>query len=237
MKLFLAAWALVSVSFVLGWGIRSAMVANRDSNEASPLPSRRKRFGLPAFTTPLAGRLALGGVALTAVGGLAVAGSLPTPVQNAVSAAAERVGLEIPSADEKDFLRNASPSASRAPQVRRRVLSVIDNWEGEKDCEYLQALARAAGASPPQACPRASGGEHEGASELSVASVDEIIPQPSAEPQPAIPPVEPSPTPIPTETPSTEPSPAETPPTDPPPDESPLVDPPPDESRPEDPPP
>ena len=236
MKLFLAAWALVSVSFVLGWGIHSAMVANRDSNEVSPAPSRRKRFGL-GFTTPLARRLALGSVALTAFGSLAVAGSLPTPVQNAVSAAAERVGLEIPSGDEKDFLRLASPSGSRPPQVRRRVLSVIDNWEGEKDCEYLQALARAAGATPPQPCPRPSGGEHEGAREPTVASLDEINPQPSAEPQPALPPVEPSPTPTPSETPSTEPSPAVTPPTDPPPDEDPLVDPPPDESRPQDPPP
>ena len=237
MRLFLAAWALVSVSFVLGWGIHSAMVANRDSNEASPFPSRRKRFGLLGYTTPIAGRLALGGVALTALGGLAVAGSLPTPVQNAVSAAAERVGLEIPSGDEKDSLRLASPSASRPPQVRRRVLSVIDTWEGEKDCEYLQALARAAGATPTQICPRASGREHETARDPRVASSDEVNEQPSPGPQPALPPVEPSPTPIPTETPSTGPSPAETPPTDPPPDEDPLVDPPPDESRPEEPPP
>ena len=237
MKLFLAAWALVSVSFVLGWGIHSAMVANRDSSQASPSPSLRKRFGLPGFTHPLAGRLALGGVALTAVGGLAVAGSLPTPVQNAVSAAAERVGFEIPSGDEKDFQRLASPSASSAPQVRRRVLTVIDNWEGEKDCDYMQELARAAGASPPQPCPHASGGEYGRAGEPRVASSDEINPQPSAEPQPGLSPVEPSPTPTPSNTPSTGPSPADPPPTDPPPDGGPLTDPPQTSPTPDEPPP
>jgi hypothetical protein len=234
MKLFLATWALVSVAFVLGWGIHSAMVANRDPSEARPAPSRIKKFGLPGLLTTLAGRLALGGIALAAVGGLAVTGSLPRPMQNAVSAAAERVGLEIPSGDP---VRLASPSASRDSEVRRKVLSVIDNWEGEKDCEYLQALARAAGATPPQACPRASGREHDGPSEPRVASSDEVNPQPSAGPQPALPPAEPSPTPTPTETPSPTPTPTETPPPDPPPDESPLGDPPPDEPPLEEPPP
>jgi hypothetical protein len=229
----MAAWALVSVSFVLGWGIHSAMVAKRDTNE--PSPSRRKK--LPGFTRPLAGRLALGGVSLAAVGGLAVAGSLPPPVQNAVSAAAERVGLELPSGDKRDSLRPTSPSGSRAPQVRQKVLSVINNWEGEKDCAYLQALARAAGASPPQACPQTSGREHGGGGEPTVASLDETNPLPSAEPQPALPPVGPSPTPTPSQTPSTEPSPADPSPTDPPPDQGPLTDPPADKPPPDEPPP
>jgi hypothetical protein len=230
MKLFLGAWALVSVAFVLGWGARSAMVADRDPHDARPASSRIGALTPRGLFTRLAGRLALGGVVLAAVGGLAAVGSLPRPVQNVVSAAAERVGIEIPSGDENDTLRLASPSASRVSHVRRRVLSVIDNWEGEKDCEYLLALARAAGASPPQACPRATGGEHETASEPRVASSDEINEQPAAEPPPSLPPVAPSPAPTPTETPSTEPSPAETPPVDPPPEEGPLVDPPPDES-------
>lgn len=236
MKLFLGAWALVSVAFVLGWGIRSAMVANRDQDEDRPPPYIRT-FGLPGLFTTLAGRLALGGIGLAAFGFLAVDGSLPKPVQAAVSEAAERVGLEIPSGDRKDNLRLASPSTSSSPLVHRRVLAVIDNWEGEKDCEYLQALAQAAGATPLQACPQESSGKRQAAIEPRITSSDEVDPQPTAEPLPAFPPVEPSPDPSPAETPPAEPSPAETPPADPPPDEDPLVEPPPGDPPPEEPPP
>jgi hypothetical protein len=235
MKLFLGAWALVSVAFVLGWGARSAMVADRDPHDARRAPSRTGALAPPGLFTRLAGRLALGGIVLAALGGLAVNGSLPRSVQNVVSVAAERVGLEIPSGDEKDNPRFASASASSAPLVRQRVLAVIDNWEGERGCEYLQALAHAAG-GPLPACPRGSDGKRQIGPRI--ASSDGVIPPSGGKPHPALPTAEPSAAkPTPTETPSPTPTPTETPPADPPPDESPLGDPPPDEPPPEEPPP
>jgi hypothetical protein len=72
----------------------SAMVeAIRDSAPA-PQTSRRKSM----LTKLLAGKAlaALGVVALTASGAAAATGSLPTPVQSAVSGAASHVGVDLP---------------------------------------------------------------------------------------------------------------------------------------------
>ncbi|CAN5771959.1 hypothetical protein BH20ACT23_BH20ACT23_27030 [soil metagenome] len=233
MKLLLGSWVLVSVAFVLGWGIRSAMVGDRSPRKAPRAPARVTRFGLLGLFTTLAGKLMLGGVALAAVGGLAVEGSLPRPVQNAVSAAAERVGLEIPSGDDEDDPRFASLGASEEPPVvRRRVLDVIDNWEGEKDCEYLRALAQAAGATPSGRCPKDDGDGGKAVSDPGSASSVVVIPEPPKAEQ--IPPATES---SPAEPPPAEPPPVEPPPTEPPPAEPPPAEPPPAEPPPEDPPP
>ncbi len=231
--LLLGSWVLVSVAFVLGWGIRSAMVGHRSPRKAARAPARVTRFGLLGLFTTFAGKLMLGGVALAAVGGLAVEGSLPRPVQNAVSAAAERVGLEIPSGDDEDDPRFASVGASEEPPtVRRRVLDVIDNWEGEKDCEYLRALAQAAGATPSVRCPKDDGDGGKAVSDPGSASSVVVIPEPPKAEQ--IPPATESP---PAEPPPAEPPPAEPPPAEPPPAEPPPAEPPPADQPPEDPPP
>lgn len=226
MMLLLGAWVLVSLAFVLGWGMRSAMVADRAPRKARRASSRVTRFGLLGLFTTLAGKLMLGGVAFAAVGGLAIEGSLPRPMQNAVSAAAERVGLEIPSSDDANDPRLTSLSASEeSPAVRRRVLEVVDNWEGEKNCEYLRALAHAAGAVHPARCPIEGGERARVVSKTESASSDVVIPEPATAAQPTPPPAEPPPE----EPPPADLLPEEPPPADPPSEGPPLTDPPPDD--------
>jgi hypothetical protein len=245
MMLLLGAWVLVSLAFVLGWGMHSAMVADRAPRKARRASSRVTRFGLLGLFTTLAGKLMLGGVAFAAVSGLAIEGSLPRPMQNAVSEAAERVGLEIPSSDDENDPRLTSLSASEeSPAVRRRVLEVVDNWEGEKNCEYLRALAHAAGAVPPARCPIEDDERARVVSEPESASSDVVIPEPTTAVPPTPPPADPPPEEpppadlLPEEPPSpTEPPPEEPPPTDPPPDDPPFVDSPSEGPPPTDPPP
>ena len=245
-RLLLGAWALVSVAFVLGWAMRSAIVADRHPSKVRRAV-RVQRLGLLGLFTTLAGKLLLGGVAVATVGTLAVDGSLPKPVQDAVSAAGQSIGLEIPSSEDESELRFASPSKSETPLVvRRRILAVMDNWEGERDCEYLRALAQAAGTSPPRQCPREERGE-DNISGRGSAPSDLVTPQPPttestpppveppppAEPPPAEPPAEPPPADLEPE----EPPPADLPPAEPPPPDSPAPDPPPlAETPPDDPP-
>src|SRR5919106_1563993 len=224
MMLLLGAWVLVSLAFVLGWAMRSAIVADRAPRKARRASSRVTRSGLFGLFTTLAGRLMLGGVAFAAVGGLAIEGSLPRPMQNAVSAAAERVGLKIPSSDHENDPRLTSLSASEeSPAVRRRILEVVDNWEGEKNCEYLRALAHAAGAVPPARCPKEGGERARVVSEPKSASSDVVIPEPTTAPPPTPPPAEPPPG----EPPPPHPPPPTPPPPPPPPPKTPPTDPPP----------
>lgn len=240
--LFIGAWALVSVAFVLGWAMRSAMVADRHPSKIRRAPVRVQRLGLLSLFTTLAGKLMLGGVAVAAVGTLAVDGSLPKPVQDAVSAAGQSIGLEIPSSEDESELRFASPSESETPLVvRRRILAVMDNWEGETDCEYLRALAQAAGTTPPEQCLREDRGEDKVSGRGSAPS-DLVTPQPPTTEETTPPPAEPPPAepppaePPPADPPPVEPPPAEPPPVGPPPAEPPPADPPPEEPPPPDPP-
>ena len=241
MRLLLGSWVLASFAFALGWGIRSAMIGNRRPRKVRRARSRVMTVGQIGLFTTLAGKLMVGGVALAAVGGLAVEGSLPRPVQKAVSAAAERVGLQIPSGGDEDEPRLAASSESEGPPViRRRVLEVIDNWEGEKDCEYLRALVQAAGASPPTRCPGEDGDGAKSASNQGSLGPGVVIPEPttgeptpptsgspSAEPSPSEPPLTEPPTePPPAEPPSSEPPSAEPPSGEPPVGEPPLAEPP-----------
>jgi hypothetical protein len=73
----------------------SAMVEAIREGASAPQTSRRKSM----LTKLLAGKAlaALGVVALTASGAAAATGSLPNPVQNAVSGAASHVGVNLPS--------------------------------------------------------------------------------------------------------------------------------------------
>lgn len=59
---------------------------------------------LSSLFATLAAKLAAGGiaVAMATTGGLAAAGNLPAPAQDAISMAAEKIGLHIPAADEVD---------------------------------------------------------------------------------------------------------------------------------------
>jgi hypothetical protein len=74
------------------------------ASQASVLPKRRRRFVLNSLFASLASKLAAGGVAvaLATTAGLAANGSLPDNLQDKVSEVAEKVGLEIPAADEED---------------------------------------------------------------------------------------------------------------------------------------
>ncbi len=265
--LVLGAWALVSVAFVLGWAMRSATVAERHPSKVRRAPLRVRRLGFVGLFTTLAGKLMLSGVAVAAVGTLAVDGSLPEPVQDAVSAAGQSIGLEIPSSEDKRELRFASPRASENPDAVRQQLSVVfEEWEGESDCEYAREIAQAAGTSPPEQCLRGdreedrAGGRGSASSNLVTSqppTTEESTPPtaeppasepPASEPPPSVPP--PSEPPIPVEPPPVEPPPAEPPPAEPPPANPspgdppapapgppPLAETPPDDPRPPDPPP
>ena len=241
MMLLLGSWILVSIVLILawvilGWWIGSATDGGRDASQTRHAFSRVQRFGLLGVFTTLTGKLFIGGVAFATVGGLAVEGALPKPVQDAVSAVAERVGVKIPSSEDGDDVRPASPEESETRVVvRRRVLSVIDNWDGDRDCEYLHALAQAAGATSPGRCPGANG---EGGKRVngSGSESSELVPHPMPPQQP--PPVDPPPVdPPPVDPPPDQPPPVDPPPVDPPPVDPPPVDPPPVDPPPVDPPP
>jgi hypothetical protein len=83
---------------------RPASNAAAPDLQASGLPKRRRKFVLSSLFATLAAKLAAGGiaVAMATTGGLAAAGNLPAPAQDAISMAAEKIGLHIPAADEVD---------------------------------------------------------------------------------------------------------------------------------------
>ncbi|MBA3290917.1 MAG: hypothetical protein H0U17_05420, partial [Actinobacteria bacterium] len=70
---------------------------------ASPSPPRRWKLVLTHLLASLGAKVALVGVAVAATtGGLAAAGSLPQPAQDALANAAEKVGFELPAGDMRD---------------------------------------------------------------------------------------------------------------------------------------
>jgi hypothetical protein len=84
--------------------VRPASNAAVPDFQASGLPKRRRKFVLSSLFSTLTAKLAAVGVAVAMVstGGLAAAGNLPARAQDAVSMAAEKVGLHIPGADEAE---------------------------------------------------------------------------------------------------------------------------------------
>ncbi len=82
--------------------VRPASNAAVPDLQASGLPKRRRKFVLSSLFATLTAKLAAAGiaVAMASTGGLAAAGNLPAPAQDAVSMAAEKIGLHIPDADE-----------------------------------------------------------------------------------------------------------------------------------------
>ena len=80
------------------------------SNAAGPvfgfsvLPKRRRRFVLSSLFASLASKLAASGVALALVttGGLAANGNLPDGLQDTISQAADKVGVDIPEGDDEE---------------------------------------------------------------------------------------------------------------------------------------
>ena len=227
MKLLLGSWILVSISLILGWTMLQALIANRNERAVRRASSPAKRIGLLGVFTTLAGKLLVGGVAFATIGGLAAEGSLPKPVQDVVSAAAGSVGLEVPSSDEGDKDRVASQEPAE-PQgaARRRLPAGIDTWDGGRDCDYLDARAKAAtGTTPPARCRTANGQEDErGTGSGSSASGSVTAPTSPEQPPPVDRP--------PNQPPPVNPAPIDPPPSQPPPVDPPPVDPPPDQPSP-----
>jgi hypothetical protein len=87
----------------------AAMVsALGEASGVEPSRSRRRRFGFAARVGTAAA-----GLVLVAGGAMAATGTLPDPVQNAVSEAARAVGLHIPEGDEGDT--EGTPAGSAQP--------------------------------------------------------------------------------------------------------------------------
>jgi hypothetical protein len=118
-----------------------------------PSRIRRWKLVLTQRLATLTAKVAVTGVALAATGGLAAAGALPDPAQNALANAAEKVGFELPRGDESDETTDPKelPEAADGSSAEA-VLEVIRNWEGDKGCEFGHAVAEAAGGNPGP-CP------------------------------------------------------------------------------------
>ena len=80
---------------------RSGSKAVGPARQASGLPKWRRRPVLRKMFAPLAAKVAVAVVALlTAFSGLAVAGTLPRPLQSFAADAASLVGVDLPNPDE-----------------------------------------------------------------------------------------------------------------------------------------
>ncbi|MPZ90580.1 MAG: hypothetical protein GEU68_02960 [Actinobacteria bacterium] len=135
------------------------------SKPAASRPIRRVKLVLTSLFASLIAKVALVGLALAATtGGLAAAGSLPEPAQEALARAAEKVGFELPAAGDAEEGEAGVPEGlpestegSSAPSV----LDVIRSWADDKGCEFGHAVATAAGGSPGP-CQDEQGGNDEG---------------------------------------------------------------------------
>jgi hypothetical protein len=82
---------------------RPASKATGPENQASGLPTRRRKVVPSSLFGSLTAKLAAAGVAvmMTGTGALAATGSLPDNVQNKFAVAAEVVGIDLPTGDEE----------------------------------------------------------------------------------------------------------------------------------------
>ena len=96
-------------------GVRPASKAPRPDRQASGLPKWRRRTVLSSLFASLFAKIA--GVAIAAAaatGGLAAAGALPAPAQQAISHAASTVGLHVPSPEHTS---SASEQPGHTPSL------------------------------------------------------------------------------------------------------------------------
>ncbi|MGH2734365.1 MAG: hypothetical protein ACRDKZ_02195, partial [Actinomycetota bacterium] len=117
------------------------------------------------------------GVALAGTtGGLAATGNLPDAAQDALAKAAARAGFELPAgAGETDPAQTDTGTVpgqtgtatlpDQASDTAKRVHAVKDAWEGEKGCEFGQAVAAAARDTEPKECKNSDEAEATGESE------------------------------------------------------------------------
>jgi len=136
--------------------------------EGAPVPQTSRRS--PMLTKLLAGKAALaalGVVALTASGAAAATGSLPTPVQSAVSGAASHVGVNLPnpnhghSADHRQDVNHRPDGAGTTSGTA----GGGDNGQPENKGQTVSSTARTA-----------TPGEGHGAVVCQVASVGKCQP-------------------------------------------------------------
>lgn len=103
---------------------------------ATPLtPKWRRRIMLSTFLSSLAGKLAIGSVALaTTTGGLAATGNLPDPAQDWAAERLGAVGIEIPASDEVETVDRSD-----------EVLDVVQGTDpDDRDQEFGEDVADAA---------------------------------------------------------------------------------------------
>lgn len=101
-----------------------------------PLPTRwRRRIMLSTFLSSLAGKLAIGSVALaTTTGGLAATGNLPDPVQDWTADRLGAIGIEIPSSEVEI---ETEVDAEIDNETASDVLDVIDSTDpADRDEEF-----------------------------------------------------------------------------------------------------
>ena len=122
-------------------GVRPASKAPKPGQQASGLPKWRRRTVLSSLFASLFAKIA--GVAIAAAaatGGLAAAGALPAPAQQAVSHAASTVGIHVPSPE------HASPTPEHPHSPSPAPTSTVA--EGKAKPTSIPAAGHAAESSP-----------------------------------------------------------------------------------------
>jgi hypothetical protein len=135
--------------------IREAVVEDRTQPSARSLLIPRRRTSLLDRTKPLMARLALAVATLTGgTAGLAYAG-VDLPGQ-AAERAFEAVGVELPNQSTEEPAEEGSLATESAKNegvgaqqnggksVSEAVLELIRNWQGERGCEFGQAVSEVA---------------------------------------------------------------------------------------------
>jgi hypothetical protein len=108
------------------------LAAMRTAARAAAPSLARRRSPMPILTKRRAAVLALA-AAMTLTGGLAWAGALPTPAQDAIADAASHLGLDLPSSDDRP------PAAEHGEDV-----SQVARDPSLEGCEKGQAVAAVA---------------------------------------------------------------------------------------------
>jgi hypothetical protein len=94
---------------------KAARLVNTGVRAPVSYRSRTKRRWATALTTDAAWKIVVASAALAAASGAAAAGALPDPLQLAVSAAASRLGIEIPNGVDRPNLDESVPGEISQP--------------------------------------------------------------------------------------------------------------------------